>query len=386
MKLGVFLNTPAQVHFYKNIIKSLLQRGNEVYPLARDYGETLDLLRELKIDHYVYSWPSVSKYSKVAKLPKDIIYAYNYLKAFDVDLITGFGVYDAYTSFLLKVPSIVFNDTEPLINMKSYAIQFKLYMPFVDLLITPESFRQNMGNKQIRVNSYKELAYLHPNSYKPNKDIFKLLGVNDGDDYCLLRFNAFDALHDLSIRGFSDSDKINLVECLEKYSKIFISSEANISDNMKKYIIKIPKSRIHDVIYFAKLMVTDAQTMATEAAILGTPTIRCNSYVGVNDMGNFIELENHFGLMFNYNNSQDAIKKALELIKQKDLKSTWKIKCDILLKDKIDITEFMVWLLEEYPNSLQYLRENPNDFDTNEMRNYGFNGSPDDNMVNSQNG
>ncbi len=352
MKIGVFLNTPAQVHFYKNIIKSLSNNGNEVYPLARDYGETLQLLGELGIDHYIYARPKISKYGKIAGLPKDVLCAYNYLKSFHVDLVTGFGVYDAYTSFLLRVPSIIFNDSEPLANMKSYMIQFKLYMPFIDVMITPESFRQNMGDKQIKVNSYKEMAYLHPNYYQPKKDILGLLGVEEDEDYCILRFNAFDAVHDLSVRGFNDADKIALVNGLEKHARVFISSEAGVPDELESYITKIPKSRIHDAIYFAKLLVTDTQTMATEGALLGTPTIRCNSFVGVNDMGNFRELENLYGLMFNYSKSQDAIKKALELVKQHNIKGDWQKKSDRLLNEKVDITRFIVRSLENYPNSL----------------------------------
>lgn len=353
MKVGVFLNTPAQVHFYKNIIRSLSNNGNEVYPLVRDYGETLQLLGELGIDHYVYARPKVSKYRKIVGLPKDVLCAYNYLKSLHVDLVTGFGVYDAYTSFLLRVPSIIFNDSEPLANMKSYMIQFKLYMPFIDVMITPESFRQNMGDKQIKINSYKEMAYLHPNYYQPKKDIFGLLGVDEGEDYCILRFNAFDAVHDLSVRGFSDADKIDLVEGLNKHARVFISSEAGVPVELESYITKIPKSRMHDAIYFAKLLVTDTQTMATEGALLGTPTIRCNSFVGVNDMGNFIELENGYGLMFNNSNSQNAIKNALELIKQKDIKNEWRKKSDRLLSEKVDITQFMSKYLENYPSSLQ---------------------------------
>jgi predicted glycosyltransferase len=40
--------------------------------------------------------------------------------------------------------------------------------------------------------------------------------------------------------------------------------------------------------------------MTTEAAVLGTPAIRCNSFVGKRDMGNFIELEKKYGLIFNF--------------------------------------------------------------------------------------
>ena len=80
MNIAVFTNTPAQVHFYKNIIKNLEDRGHQVSILARDYGETLDLLDENGMDYFVFSRPSVLKLGKIFSLPKEVFIAYNYLR------------------------------------------------------------------------------------------------------------------------------------------------------------------------------------------------------------------------------------------------------------------------------------------------------------------
>jgi predicted glycosyltransferase len=87
--------------------------------------------------------------------------------------------------------------------------------------------------------------------------------------------------------------------------------------------------------------------MAVESAILGTPSIYVSSLAGT--MGNFSELEEKYGLLFNYNDSEAALKKAVELIKDPELKKTWSLKRAALLKDKIDVTEFMVKLIEGIP-------------------------------------
>lgn len=359
MRVGIFINTSAQFHFYKNIAGELEKRGNNVMMLFRKYGEIEDLVRELGYSAKIFSYHASSKYGKILSLPLDVVRAYRLLGDFKPDVITGFGVYDAYTSFLLGSRCVVFNDSEPRVNPFSYSIQVKAYMPFVDTILTPDSFRDDLGSKHVKVSSYKELAYLHPNYYSPRGDILDMLGMSKGEDYVVLRFNAFDAVHDAGIKGFTREDKIRLVRELEKHVRVFISAEGKVPKELEKYLLPTPKSRIHDVLYYAKLLVTDTQTMATEAALLGTPVIRSNKFVGPNDMGNFIELEERFGLMFNIRNPEDAISKAVELAQLPDIKKEWRKKREKLLREKIDITAFMVWFLENYPDSLYELRENP---------------------------
>ena len=80
MNIAIFTNTPAQVHFYKNIIQNLIDKGNNVTILARDYGETLNLLQENGMEHFVFSSPSELKVDKILSLPKDVLRSYNYIK------------------------------------------------------------------------------------------------------------------------------------------------------------------------------------------------------------------------------------------------------------------------------------------------------------------
>lgn len=352
MRIGIFANTPAQVHYYRNIIKELRNRGHETFLLVRDYGETLDLLKESNTSYYLFSKPPTSKYGKIGQFPVDVLKAFAYLKKCDVDFVTGFGAYDAYTSALLRVPSIVFTDSEFTVNAKSYTIQYKLSEPLIDVIITPEAFKQDLGPKQIRVRSYKELAYLHPNYYNPSDSIHELLNIPEGEDYTVLRFNAFDAVHDLGINGFDNSAKIQLVNALEEYSHVFISAEGFVPAELKPYVLKAPKRRIHDILYYANLLVTDTQTMATEAALLGTPTIRCNKFVGSNDMSNFTELEQEYHLMYNFCTAKESIQKATELVQQSELKKEWGVKREKLLAEKVDITEYMVSFFENYPDGM----------------------------------
>jgi len=116
-------------------------------------------------------------------------------------------------------------------------------------------------------------------------------------------------------------------------------------------VMKIPKNRIHDALYFSQLLVTDTQTMATEAALLGVPTVRCNKFVGINDMGNFTELEKKYGLLYNFLNQNEAIDMALSLASKKNIKAEWQFKKTALITEKTDITQFMIKFIEKLRNS-----------------------------------
>ena len=327
--------------------------------LARGYGETIDLLKEMNIPYFPFSNVPISKSGKILSVPGDVLRAYRYLKAKRVDAVTGYGIYNTLTARLLGATDVIFNDSEPMANSLSYDIQVKLCMLLTNALISPSSFRQSLGRKHIKVDSYKEMAYLHPNYYRPDDSIYELLGIPKSQDYILLRFNAFDAVHDLGVNGFSMGDKVRLVRELEKYAHVFISSEMAVPDEIKANVMSVPKNRIHDTIYFAKLLVTDTQTMATEGALLGTPTIRCNSFVGLKDMGNFVELEKKYGLIYNFSDRAKAIEKAVELAKRKDLAAAWQQKMSTFMSSSIDINNFMTWFIEYYPASLEEIQNDP---------------------------
>lgn len=346
MKVAFFINTPAHVHFHKYTIRELERRGHTVLVLARNYGDTLKLLDELGFNYFMYSDVPDSKHGKIINFPFSVLSAFKYLRKQKPDLLIGIGLYSTYTSLLLRKPCVIFTDSEPT------NFQFMLLKPIVKAIITPSSFKMDLGPKHIKINTYKEFAYLHANYFKPDSAIYDLLGIPQSSDFVLLRFNAFDAVHDLGIKGFTIEEKRTLVREIEKHSRVFISSELDLPEDLQKYAIKIPKYKIHSVIYYAKMVVADTQTIITEAAVLGTPAVRYNTFAGENDMGNFLELEKKYHLIYSFNDSKKAINKVLELIQVPRIKKEWAQKRDILLADKIDATKFMVSFIENYPESL----------------------------------
>jgi predicted glycosyltransferase len=128
---------------------------------------------------------------------------------------------------------------------------------------------------------------------------------------------------------------------------VFITSEGPLEREFEKYRIGVPPEKIHHLLYYATSYVGEGATMAVESAILGTPSIYISTLAGT--MGNFSELEKKYGLIFNYSDSESALAKIIELLNDPELKKTWSLKRAALLKDKVDVTEFMVKLIESLP-------------------------------------
>lgn len=339
-----FINTPGQVYTWKNIINILVSRGHKVKILARDDKATLSLLNQYRFEYS--SFKSINlKYLKHFELLPYIWKCSKLILSFNPSIMIGFGIDAAFTAALFWKHSIIFTDSEPM------PLQLFLIKITASIILTPSSFLKKLGKKQIRIAGYKELAYLHPNCFQPDPSIFNELGINSKEKYAILRFNAFNAIHDIGRHGFSLSDKYELVNQLKKYTRIFISPEGSLPKDLEKYRLPTPYHRIHHALFYAQLLVADTGTMIAEAAVLGTPSIL--SISSVKEFGNFIELEQKYKLIFNYHEPRKAIDKAIGLIQEPDLKKKWIERQKTLLADKIDVTQFIIDFIENYPESFK---------------------------------
>jgi predicted glycosyltransferase len=95
------------------------------------------------------------------------------------------------------------------------------------------------------------------------------------------------------------------------------------------------------------MYVGDSQTMATEAAVVGTPAIRSNSFAGENDMSNFVELEEEYELLYSTPQEEAALRRVREHLEDTDLDETWNHRRQRLLEEKRDVTDIIVETIEE---------------------------------------
>lgn len=102
---------------------------------------------------------------------------------------------------------------------------------------------------------------------------------------------------------------------------------------------------------FASLIISDSQSLSVEAAILGIPSIRINGFVG--RISVLEELEHRYGLTYGIHPSDKnaIITKIQELLSDPDLPKTFRKKKDQMLQDKINVHDFFVWFLDNFPDS-----------------------------------
>ncbi|MAC85900.1 MAG: hypothetical protein CMC94_03015, partial [Flavobacteriales bacterium] len=237
-------------------------------------------------------------------------------------IVSKASPYAAIISLFTKLNTVITPDSEVVTLTK------KIVAPLASVVITPDNYSLNYGSKHKKVSGLLEDCYLHPTVFTPDGSLVEKLGFSPQKPYYILRFISWDASHDINKYGFTNKEKIKLVQYLSKSGDVYISSEGLLPSELEKYRIKIPASKIHHVLHFATLYVGDSQTMATESALLGTPSIRYNSFVGENDMSNFVLLEHKFKLLKNYSNFTDAFNCAKNFISNSNNKMEWLNKRD----------------------------------------------------------
>ncbi len=330
---------PAFVHMFKNIIFNLEKNGHKTKIIAIDKDRDLELL-----DKYSISYDLAASSTGKNIFEKAILFIWTTILhiiigfKFKPDvLISGASPMTAITAFFLGKKHIIYEDTE----ISKFSLFFCKIFSYK--IITSTSFLIDLGEKQIRLDTYKELFYLFPKYFKPDISVIKALGLDENSRFIVVRFVAWNASHDIGYKGLNNAYKFELLKELEKEARVFVSSEEQLPKEFEKYRINSPYEKIHHLLYYALLYIGEGATMASESAVLGTHALYINPFI----LGYTKEQEDKYQLLYN-SPARDAIfqnvlSKAKELLRNTNLWEAGKRKREILLKDKIDIQQ---WLLD----------------------------------------
>ncbi len=345
MKIVVDINHPAHVHYFKHFIWQMQERGHEILITTIDKEVTLELLNAYQLPYLCLGKHQKGIGKKIFSIPIKDIRMFLAVFRFHPDIFIGFGsIRAAHVSRLLQKPCIALDDTE------HATWEHLLYVPCTDAIITPIWFKKDFGSKHIRYDGYTELAYLHPDYFTPDIGVLDEIGLCEGDRFVIVRFVSWDASHDIGHTGIMH--KKELIETILPYARVFISSEGVLPKELEPYRIRIPPERLHHLLYYATLYIGEGATTASECAVMGTHAL----YVNTLRLGYTDEEEEAYGLVYTFSDptgmEEAVIKKAVELLTNKNIKAEGREKRVKLLKDKIDLTQYIIWFVEQYPDSL----------------------------------
>ena len=339
MKVMFSVDHPAWAHQFHSIVERLRARGDEVLVLAIDKDGAAELLRSYNIPYVLCAKGTGKNIIEKGWLFFRLCGNHTmHALRFRPDILIGrASPMMAVAAWVCRKPHLLYEDTE----VSKFSLN--ICKRFSSKIITPRTFLTDLGPKQERVDTYKELFYLHPDVFTPDREALKKVGFNPDEPYVLVRFVAWNASHDVGKHGLSDAEQLSLVRRLEAAGvRVWVSSEKSLSPEMEPYRLRTPYAMAHHVLAFARLVYSEGATMASEAAILGVHAM----YVNVIQSGSTREQSERFHLLYNYNEGDDryerALAKALELLSDPNLEQEGQEKRKRLLAEKVDINDYFI--------------------------------------------
>lgn len=357
MKIGIFLGHPAQFHLFKFTAQNLRNKGYSVEFLVKRKDILEDLVQETGINYTIvrkHERKSSRKLNMIWEMLKMDMHVMGYIIRKRPRIIIG--TYCPIVSRLFPVSFIVCNEDDADV-VPRFA---KLAYPAASAILTPISCDCGKWNeKAIKYAGFQKLAYLHPNRFTPDKNIVEKYLGEGYKPYILMRFAKLNAHHDGGVKGMTDQIALNIIKMVERTHQVLISSERPLSSSLESYRLRIDPMDVHHLMSFADLYLGDSQSMAVEAAMLGVPNIRFNDFVA--RIGVLNELENNYQLTnsISSTNEHDLYAMIGQMLCDVNTKATFKSRRNKLIKEKIDVTAFMTWFVEDYPESKVVMKKNP---------------------------
>lgn len=341
MRILFQLGHPAHFHLFKNTIADLQRDGHQTYILIRKKDILEDLLKQSR-SPYTNIMPSGKK--SIFTLMLRLWRVFWFTLTHRVNVLVGSTPEVAQVAWLLRRRSVIMAEDDAAI-----VPQFiKSVKPFVDNYLSPISCNNGpLEPKTSHYEGFHKLAYLHPNRFTPDPTVVDHYFPHN-EPFFLLRFAQLKAYHDVSANAHGITNEIaqKILQRLLPHGKVFITSERPLDSSLEQYRLKINPLDIHHIMAFATLYIGDSQSMAVEAAMLGTPSIRFNDFAG--KIGVLEELEQKYHLTIGIHTSQpERLYSAIDsYLAQPDLHDIFQLRRQQMLNDKIDVASFFTHFIE----------------------------------------
>ena len=339
MRLLVDILHPAHVHLFRAFIAEMQARGHEVLVTAREKDIAVELLQAFGIPHRTLSVQRKGAVNMVTELARRAWAVWRLSRDFKPDVLIGcMGPAIAIAGRFMPARTVVYydNETARIVN----AVVSRL----CDAYMTPVSFVGDMGRAHRRYEGFHGLAYLHPDRFRPDPAVLAELDLSPESPFFVVRFVAWESVHDVGETGFSDAGKRRLIERLAREGRVILSVEGAVPTEFRHYCAKVPVEQMHHLLAYCRLFVGESATMAEEACLLGSHAI----FVSRSGRGVIDEIERRYGLAhyFTAGDEDRALARLDELLALADVKADATARQQKLLAEKIDLTAAMVETVE----------------------------------------
>lgn len=346
MNILIDIGHPGHVHLLRNAAKELEGNGHRIYYSVRDIPVAKRLM-----EHYgMKPWLDLggkkdSLLGKAQTVVRQDIEILRFVSKNHIDLGLSSGLVLSHVSKLSKMRSFVFDDDDDAVE----PLSVKYEHPLSDVVFTPNCIQRKTKHAVYYAGTH-ELAYLHPNRFLPDPVVLQHAGIQEGERFFIMRFVALKGHHDVGQHGLTLEQKKALVELMKSYGRVIITSERAIEPEFEQYRLPVPPEEIHSLMAYSSMFLGDSQTMTSEAAVLGVPALKCNTFAGRLSVPNM--LEQKYDLCYAYQPVQfDEMYRHIEMLLAQDpqeLKNEWRAKQQRMLGEMIDPTEFFVNYIETH--------------------------------------
>lgn len=344
MNILIDIGHPGHVHLLHGVAEEMKKREHMVFYSVRD----IPIAKRL-MEHYgMTPWIDLggkkdSLWGKAKTVLHQDAQLLKFVRRNHIDIGLSSGLVLSHVSKLSHMKSYVFDDDDDIVE----PLSVKFEHPLSDVVFTPDCIQRKTKHAVYYAGTH-ELAYLHPNRFTPDPTVLRHAGIQEGERFFIMRFVALKGHHDVGQQGLTFKQKEALVNLLMPHGRVIITSERAIEPEFEQYRLPVPPEEIHSLMAYSSMFLGDSQTMTSEAAILGVPALKCNTFAGRLSVPNM--LEQKYNLCYAYQPTQfDAMYHHIEQLLALDpevLKTEWQTKRQRMLQDMIDPTEFFVNYIE----------------------------------------
>jgi uncharacterized protein len=269
---------PAHVHMFRHIASDLIIMGAEVRWLSRNRHGVPELLDGLAIPHRSVSRAAIRRGRltdavelsiRVARIRREIQTwkPHVLLTRNPSGVLAGLGT----------VTRTVF-DTD---DGRSVGLHHRLAAPFADVVTSSVHDPASYGRHHRRYPGFKAHAFLHPKRFRRDAGVRARFGIAEGA-LAVIRLSRHDASHDANARGMSSQSQQQLLDLLRRVGPVVVSIEGEPTRVLRTDGTdqSIPAADFHHLLAEAVVCVTDGQSVAAEAAVLGVPAFRLAIFPG----------------------------------------------------------------------------------------------------------